>query len=222
MNRKAWVVVIISFVVILIGLVVVLPLVIRQSLDRAIDRALQPISQVDQQISTQISNLMYPTPTVLPNPVTIVREVRGMAKLVTIQYTLEKVITAEVGQGVFEFLVGDKILFVAHGYVQAGIDLEKLDPEDITVKGEVVYIKLPEPEIFVATLDNEKSFVYDRKMGFLSRGNIGLETAARRKAEEEIRKSAIEDGILDLARVNAENYISGLIRALGFSVVVFE
>jgi len=222
MNKRAWIGLMIGLVVILLVIVVGLPLIIRQSVDRAVDRVLQPISQVDQQISTQISNLMYPTPTLLPNPVTIVREVRGMAKLVTIQYTLEKVITAEVGQGVFEFLVGDKILFVAHGYVQAGVDLEKLDPEDIEIKGEVVYIKLPEPEIFVATLDNDKSFVYDRKMGFLSRGNVDLETAARRKAEEEIRKSAIEDGILDLARTNAENYIDGLVRALGFSVVIFE
>ena len=58
-------------------------------------------------------------------------------------------------------------------------------------------------------------------MGFLRRGDVDLETAARRVAEEEIEKGAIEDGILEQARLNAENFLSRMLLQLGFPEVIF-
>jgi len=40
-------------------------------------------------------------------------------------YTVEKLITAETNQGVLASLFGDRLLFVAHGYVIAGIDMKQ-------------------------------------------------------------------------------------------------
>jgi len=221
MEKRSWIIVV-GIAALLIVLLILIPIVLRQAVSQVVGQALSPFEQSSQQIQTQVSNLLHPTPTVLPDPVTIIREVRGMAQLVTVQYTLEKIITAEIGQGAFGFLVGDKILFIAHGYVRAGVDLEELDPEDIRVDGGVVYVQLPEPEILVATLDNDQSYVYDREMGFLTKGDPNLETTARRAAEDEIEKAAIEDGILDLARQNAEVFLMGFIRNLGFDDIVFE
>jgi len=82
-------------------------------------------------------------------------------------------------------------------------------------------MRLPEPEIFVATLDNEKSYVYDRETGLLTHGDLDLEAAVRRAAEAEIEQAALEDGILDQARVNAENYLFRLLRSLDFNDVIF-
>jgi len=183
--------------------------------------AIQPLQQTNRDLSTQVAGLLHPTPTVLPDPVTIVHEVRSLARLETIQYSVEKVITAEVNQGIFGPLFGDKLLFVAHGVVIAGLDLEKINPDDLTVKDNVLYVHLPQAEIFSATLDNQKSYVYDRETGILTHGEVNLETLARQAAEEEIRKAAIEDGILDLAQGNAETYLSRLFRALGFAEVIF-
>jgi len=183
--------------------------------------AIQPLQQTNRDLSTQVAGLLHPTPTVIPDPVTIVHEVRSLARLETIQYSVEKVITAEVNQGIFGPLFGDKLLFVAHGVVIAGLDLEKINPDDLTVKDNVLYVHLPQAEIFSATLDNQKSYVYDRETGILTHGEVNLETLARQAAEEEIRKAAIEDGILDLAQGNAETYLSRLFRALGFAEVIF-
>ena len=183
--------------------------------------AIQPLQQTNRDLSTQVAGLLHPTPTVLPDPVTIVHEVRSLARLETIQYTVEKVIAAEVNQGLFGPLFGDKLLFVAHGMVIAGVDLEKLKPEGLTVKDNILYVQLPKAEVFSTTLDNQKSYVYDRETGLFTKGDINLETAARQAAEEEIRKAAIEDGILDLAQENAETYLSRLFRALGFAEVIF-
>jgi hypothetical protein len=81
---------------------------------------------------------------------------------------------------------------------------------------------MPEPEIFISTLDNEKSYVYDRETGIFSKGNVDLETEARQVAEDSIEEAALEDGILETARRNAELYFSLLLRDLGYQEVIFE
>lgn len=183
--------------------------------------ALQPVQDVAGNLGTRVAEVLNPTPTVLPSPLTIIHDVRALARLETIQFTVEKVITAEVGQGVFGFLFGDRLLFVAHGVVIAGVDLGKLQPQDLWIQDGVLFVRLPDAEIFVATLDNDESYVFDRDTGALSRGDINLETAARRVAEDEIEKAALEDGILDLARQNAENFFSILLRDLGYPEVIY-
>jgi hypothetical protein len=159
---------------------------------------------------------------VIVDPVMIIRQVRSLARLETIQYTVERVITAETGQGAFGILFGDRLLFIAHGIVIAGVDMQLLSPQDLRVQDNVLYVHLPAPEIFIATLDNDKSYVYNRETGVLTRGDVNLETTARRAAEQVIRQAALEDGVLDLARRNAENYLSRLMSELGgYNDVVF-
>lgn len=179
-------------------------------------------SQANQALQTQVSQLMNPTPTIIPDPVTYINEIRALARLETIQYSVEKVITAEIGQGTFGFAFGDKLLFVAHGIVIAGLDMEKLQPGDMRFENNVLIVRLPPTEIFIATLDNEKSYVYDRETGLLTKGEVDLETLARQTAEEEIRKAALEDGILNQAQTNAEAYLLKFFNALGFKNVIFE
>lgn len=182
----------------------------------------QPVTELRDDLDTWMDELLHPSPTVLPDPVTIVREVRALARLETIQYTIEKVIIAETGQGPFGFLFGDRLLMVAHGTVIAGVDLGRIGPSDIWFDEQGrVYILLPEPEIFVAALDNDKSFVYDRDTGLFTRGDINLESTARMAAEAEIKDAALEDGILRQAGINAESYLFRLMRTLGIPDVIF-
>jgi len=186
-----------------------------------INSALSPIQQTNNALSTQVSSLLHPTPTVLPDPVTIIRQVQSLARLETIQYSVEKVITAEVNQGVFGPLFGDKLLLVAHGNVIAGIDLNKLKSTDLTLESGVLKVHLPDAEVFSATLDNQQSYIYDRTTGLLTKGDPQLETTARQAAEQEILKAAETDGILDLARQNAEVYLERLFNTLGYLKVEF-
>ncbi len=182
----------------------------------------EQVNQANQALQTQVSQMMNPTPTIIPDPITYINEIRALARLETIQYSIEKVITAEVGQGTFGFLFGDKLLFVAHGVVIAGIDMEKLQPTDMRLDAGALYVKLPPAEIFIATLDNDKSYVYDRNTGALTKGNVDLETLARQAAEDEIRKAALEDGILTQAQTNAEAYLLKFFTALGYKTVLFQ
>jgi len=183
--------------------------------------ALQPVSDLTGGLATQVNQFLNPTPTILPEPMTIIREVRTLARLETIQYTVEKVVTADRGQGSLEFLFGDELIFVAHGIVIAGVDLAKMEINDLWWDAGILYVRLPEPEIFIATLDNDASYIYDRDRGLFTKGDIHLETAARRIAEDEIEKAALEDGILDLAQVNAESYLFRLFHSLDISNIIF-
>lgn len=181
----------------------------------------QQVSQANQALQTEVSQLLNPTPTIIPDPVTYIYDVRALARLETIQYSVEKVITAEQNQGTFDFLFGDRMLFVAHGTVIAGIDMEKIQPADMQLVDTVLNVRLPPAEVFIATIDNQKSYVYTRETGILSKQTVDLETLARQAAEQEIMKAAIEDGILQQAQTNAENYLLKFFNALGYKTVIF-
>jgi hypothetical protein len=85
----------------------------------------------------------------------------------------------------------------------------------------VLTVKLPPTEVLVATLDNEKSYVYDRQTGVLNKPDPNLETLVRQRAEQEILKAAMEDGILEQAKINAEAYLFKFFAALGFPNTIF-
>jgi len=186
-----------------------------------IQRLTHPLEEAEQALQEQIEGIVNPTPTIIPDPVTIIHEVRSLSRLETASYSIEKVITAESRQGPFAFLFGDRLMLVAHGQVIAGVDLSKMGEDDIIVTGEgAVVVTLPPAEVLVTTLNNQKSYIYDRDTGLIGM-NPALETDARQAAEEEILAAAIEDGILEMARQNAEVYVLRLILALGFRDVKF-
>ena len=193
---------------------------VRQT-QQAIASPFNQVNQANQALQTQVSNLLNPTPTIIPDPITYINEVRALARLETIQYSVEKVITGETGGGTFQSLFGDKILFVGHGTVIAGIDMSKLQPEDMHYENGVLTVKLPPAEVFIAALDNEKSYVYNRDTGILTKPDINLETLVRQRAEEEILKAALEDGILEQAQTNAQAYLLKFFAALGFPNTIF-
>ena len=192
-----------------------------RSTTQSVAAPFQALSEQNQSMQTQVANLLHPTPTIIPDPVTYINDIRALARLETIQYSVEKVITGETGGGTFQSLFGDKILFVGHGTVIAGIDMEKIQPGDMHYENGVLTVKLPPAEVLVATLDNDKSYVYDRQTGVLAKPDPNLETLARQSAEAEILKAALADGILQHAKENGQAYLTRFFAALGFPNTVF-
>jgi hypothetical protein len=161
------------------------------------------------------------TPTIYPSSETVIRSVQRLSRLETASYRIEKVITAESGQGPLGFLFGDRLLLIAHGEVIAGIDLSNLTMDSLRqTEDGVLYITLPPPEVFVSTLDNERTRVYDRRTGVVGM-NVELETEARREAERLILEAAQEDGLEAEAADNAKVVLESFLLALGFEEVEF-
>jgi len=165
--------------------------------------------------------LPQPTPTIYPSAATVIEGVQSLSRLETASYQIEKVITAESGQGPLGFLFGDRLLLIAHGEMIAGVDLSYIGPSDLMTTGDgTVYLRLPPVEVFVATLDNSRTYVYDRRTGVAGL-NMQLETAARQEAERLMLQAAIESGLLEKAEENARDVLRSLLLGLGFKHVIF-
>jgi hypothetical protein len=187
----------------------------------AVQQMTQSLESADETLQRRIEGIVNPTPTIIPDPVTVLVEVQDLSSLETAAYSVEKIITAESGQGPFGFLFGDRLILVAHGRIIAGVDLGQMGDEDIIIDADGrVQVTLPPAEILHVYLDNEKSYIYDRDTGFVGM-NPALESEARRAAEREILNAAVEDGILNIAQENAESYIERFILSLGFRDVEF-
>lgn len=153
----------------------------------------------------------------------VVEKIQSLNRLETVVYSLDSVVEGDKSSPVFpDILAGDKILLVVHGQSIAGIDLSKLKPEDVHISGadqRSVKISLPPSEIFVTTLDNEKTRVYARTTGLLVPADQNLESDTRTKAQQQLQSAALSDGILDAARKNARATISALLLSFGFQHV---
>jgi hypothetical protein len=151
-----------------------------------------------------------------------ITEIRSLGRLETVQFFLQTVIDLEdEPSNVWEQILGtDKLLLVAGGEVVAGFDLSKMEQDDITARGEHVTIVLPPPEILYSRVDNEETFVYERKSGLFRKPDPRLESEARRLAERAMVDRAIKGDILRHAQGNGRLQVEALLRSLGFSDVL--
>src|SRR5438477_53862 len=76
--------------------------------------------------------------------------------------------------------------------------------------------------VLVTRLDNRQTHVVSRKTGLLRRADTQLESHARQYAEQNIRNVAVRQGILQLAKQNAQARIAELAHAMGARSVRFE
>ncbi|MDQ3387507.1 MAG: DUF4230 domain-containing protein, partial [Actinomycetota bacterium] len=98
----------------------------------------------------------------------VVEGFRDLDQLATVRWTESVVVTKETGgNAIKKTLTGEKVVLVATGEVQAGVDLSSIKDEDVQVGENRVRIKLPEPELLGSSLDEEKTKLYDRDQGLL-------------------------------------------------------
>jgi hypothetical protein len=164
------------------------------------------------------------TPVILPNPSVIVNQIQGEAELVTVSMKLERIVTAERNNDVLWGIMGESLIFVAHGHVEAGIDLSQLREEDVVVVDpDTVMINLPPARIYddKPILDTERSYVANRSTGLLTRADAQLETEVRRVAEQQLLNAARETELTAEAQRRGELVVEALVRAFGFTNIIF-
>lgn len=156
---------------------------------------------------------------VRPTP-DVITAVRDLTRLESTSYHVERVVDLRDRQQVLGGLLQaeDAILLIAAGDVVAGVDLQKLRPEDVEVDPRAgrVRIVLPAAEVLSASLDNGRTFVYSRETDTLARRSETLETRARQEAERTLTQAALEAGLLARADRQARAAIETLVRGLGF------
>ena len=191
------------------------------SVNSTIANTLHPFQQANNALETQVSELIHPTPTIIPDPVTYINQIQALARLETIKYSVEQVVTAGTNQGTFAFAFGNQILVQIHGTVIAGIDMQKLSPSDMQLQSGVLNVKLPPAEIFVVTVDEDKTQIYNIQTGVFARLDPNLVIEALQSGKDKITTAALDDGILALATTNAQTYLRLFFGTLGYKQIIF-
>lgn len=156
-----------------------------------------------------------PPPPKIVNSATIIRQVQTLSELVTVKYVMERVVQLEDVKWYGE----NKVVLVAHGVVKAGIDLNKVQPEDIEVTESSIRFKMPLPLITDVYFDDKQTRVIERTTGLMRTFDKDLEQNARRQALDDLRLIARNSGILKDAEDRARTQLTNLFTQLGFSQV---
>ncbi|HEY6340074.1 MAG TPA: DUF4230 domain-containing protein [Bryobacteraceae bacterium] len=164
----------------------------------------------------------HPTPAVSQvNAPAILHQIEGLQQLVSVKSTVQKVVGLEEKKYP---LGAERILLFVQAQVLAGVDLAELTPANVQVfSARRVRINLPSPRILQTVIDDKQTKVWDRSITWWTPWvpyNPDLERQARLAALDEIDKAAIEGGILDLARRNAETAIREFLETTGVKASV--
>jgi|SRR5215204_116531 len=153
----------------------------------------------------------------------VVEGIQELDQLATVRWTESVPVTKETGGDILERLFsGEKVILIATGNVEAGVDLGDIHEGDVSVNGDGVTINLPEPEILSVNLDEAKTRVYDRDFSPLNvRPDDDLVEEARLLAVAEVEDAARENKILETAELNAQDSIRAFVTTLGFEKVRF-
>src|SRR5580700_537164 len=154
------------------------------------------------------------------NASVVVHEIQRLNELVSVKYTVQKVVGLEEKKVP---LGSEKLLLFVQAEVLAGIDLSVLAPGDVKMLSDKrVRIALPPPKIVHIVIDDKETKVWDRRITWWTPWvpfNPDLERQARLAASDAIERAAIDMGILDQARRNAEAGIRSLLETLGIKSV---
>ena len=148
----------------------------------------------------------------------LLRRVQGLNQLVTVRYVIEKVVLLEDVKWYGE----NRVLMVAHGVVNAGIDLSKVGADRIGVDGRAVTVRIPRPRVLDVYLDDRRTQVVERNTGVLRSFDKDLEQSARVQALDQIRIAAREGGIIRDAEERARRQLEALFLAAGFEHVTVK
>ncbi|MGL4632771.1 MAG: DUF4230 domain-containing protein [Leadbetterella sp.] len=136
----------------------------------------------------------------------ILTKITSMGKMELVKYNFKDIVEQEIVQ---QILPNPKALLIVEGESVGCINLQKLKASDIETRQDTLYIRLPAPEICYAKIDHAKSKIYETSFAFLNEKELLNE--AYKKAEESILKGAIEQGILEQTRQNAQTILKPII-----------
>ena len=150
----------------------------------------------------------------------VVHEIQRLNELVSVKYTVQKVVGLEQQKVPFG---SEKLLLFVQAEALAGIDLSSLAASDVKLlPARRMQVVLPPPKIVHIVIDDKQTKVWDRRITWWTPWvpfNPDLERQARLAAKDSIERAAIEMGILDQARRNAEVGIRSLLETFGVKSV---
>jgi Protein of unknown function (DUF4230) len=148
--------------------------------------------------------------------------IKELGDLATTEYSITKIVKASDDQTWYK--IGDrKILIAVEATLKAGIDLRAIKPEDISINGKAVTLKLPHPKLISMQLPPDKIKVAYEEIGLLrTTFNNAERDALLTQAEQQITKAAAETGIFQTTQKNTRLFLTAFLQQLGFEQITIN
>ena len=162
---------------------------------------------------------------------TVVQEIENIGKLELVKYNFKEILDYNrlsnaklTGNAIlqnYDFDPDLQAVMVASGEAAGCIDLTAIDSRDIQQLGDTIIITVPEPELCYYKLDLDKTKIHSfTRKGWWSRifPNDDEEKKtfelAYQNAEKQIREAALQSGILEKTKDNAEIILKPMLRKI--------
>lgn len=147
----------------------------------------------------------------------VLKEMTLLGKLELANFAFRDVVEQEL---VRDYLPNPKAILIVQGEAIGCIDLTKVKAEDIATKDDTLVVHLPDPELCSYKIDHSKSKIYDTEYAFMNEQSLMNEAYTR--AEDKIKQSAIEMGILEQTKKNANLVLKPLLENISGKKVVLQ
>lgn len=137
----------------------------------------------------------------------ILERMEAMGKVELVKYNFKEITEARRLSPeffrIFKLGPDSRAVLIAKGEAAGCIDLTQIAEGDVIESGDTLIVRLPPPELCYYKLDLENTSLYLLETGFFVDQEKFVEEAYR-NAERQIRKAALESGILEQTIANAE------------------
>ncbi len=155
----------------------------------------------------------------------ILTQIEALGKLELVRYNFQEVTEVkELGKEYFKIFKVEpdsKAILITQGEAVGCLDLTKMDVQDLSVNGDTLYVKLPDPELCYYKLNMEKTRLYSVETGVFANRDQFIQRSYQR-AEEEIKKAALNSNILDQTRNNAHLILKPMLEKITGKVIVIR
>ena len=107
-------------------------------------------------------------------------------------------------------LTQSKYIFSYDGIIKAGLDFAEIDV-DVNESTKTIKVILPEMKVISNEIDGDSLQVYNESMSIFTPLTLESVNAAQEDLRVKAEESAIENGLLENARMNAETLLKGFL-----------
>ncbi|MBC5775992.1 DUF4230 domain-containing protein [Pontibacter sp. KCTC 32443] len=142
---------------------------------------------------------------------TILTSVEELGKMELVRYNFKDVVEYE--KEVSRYIPNSKVVLIVAGEAVGCVDFTKLEPGDIVFEGDsIVQIALPEPELCYYKVDHSQSKVFSKENTYFQDAELVEESY--KYAEQNVKRAALNSGILRQTQVNAEKILKPMLEEI--------
>ncbi|TXK33871.1 DUF4230 domain-containing protein [Pontibacter qinzhouensis] len=150
-------------------------------------------------------------PEVIVNHNTILTTVEELGRMELVRYNFKDVVEYE--KNASRWVPNSKVVLIVAGEAVGCVDFTKMRPEDIRFQGDtLVQVSLPDPEICYYKIDHSKTKVFSKEYTYFQDADLVQESY--RYAEKNVEQAALNSGILQQTKVNAEKVLKPILEEI--------